>query len=357
MATRTDIPDLSDDDKAIVFHMLDAVLNRTILFAFLQGIYTGMVAFTLSKIFSRGRGVGKNAMALVIIVLCILTAINFAFLWSSSVYSFIHHGQNFWTVFVAITSRSGIAKLFQMGPGIAGCISTIVADSAMVWRCWIVWGRSWIIILLPLVFMVLGTAFKILQIRANMQATEPAVSFTTCTAIYVSLMLATTLLCTLLIVYRILSIEWAKTKLEGTRTCSFGAYRNVIEILVESAALYSAALTVFVVFVFQNEVDSGYSEIIAEFIRGVAPTLLIGRVASGHSRPDDSWKGSTISSLRFGTGRRTQTSTEASAEEGLMRSDDFVHDVEAQAPAGGPDEEKVNVCQRVEPEPVADKGV
>ncbi len=68
MAPQTDIPDLSDDDKALVFHTLDVDFNQPILFAFLQGeslsfvrpyvrsssltlgIYTGMVAFTLSRI-------------------------------------------------------------------------------------------------------------------------------------------------------------------------------------------------------------------------------------------------------------------------------------------------------------------
>ncbi len=44
-------------------------------------------------------------------------------------------------------------------------------------------------------------------------------------------------------------------------------------------------------------------------MQGVAPTLLIGRVAAGHSRPDDSWKGSVISgSLHFGTRSGAQPS-------------------------------------------------
>ncbi len=34
-------------------------------------------------------------------------------------------------------------------------------------------------------------------------------------------------------------------------------------------------------------------------MQGIAPTLLAGRVAAGHARPDDSWEGSIISSLRF----------------------------------------------------------
>lgn len=355
MATRTDIPDLSDDDKAIVFHVLDVALNRTILFAFLQGIYTGMVAFTLSKIFSRGRSVSTNAMALVITVLCILTAINFAFYWSYTVYSFIHQGQNFWTVFMSFSSPTDMAVFISDCTGIVACITTVVADSSLIWRCWIVWGRRWIIILLPLVFLILGIAFKILQIRITViLRTVPAINYATCTTIYLSFILATTLLCTLLIVYRILSIEWANSKLAGTRTYSLGAYRNVIEVMVESAALYSAVLIVYIIIIFQDLTVIKYVDAIGEFIRGVAPTLLVGRVASGHSRPDDSWNGSAISSLRFGTDRRTQTGTEMSTEEDTLRSDDFVHDVEAQA--GQPDEERVNVCQHVEPEPAADKG-
>ncbi len=34
-------------------------------------------------------------------------------------------------------------------------------------------------------------------------------------------------------------------------------------------------------------------------MQGIAPTLLAGRVAAGRARPDDSWQGSIISSLRF----------------------------------------------------------
>ncbi|KAK0185773.1 hypothetical protein F5146DRAFT_1227444 [Armillaria mellea] len=339
MATRTDIPDLSDDDKALTFHTLDVYLNQTILFAFLQGIYTGIVAYTVSRIFSRRRDVGINAMALVIMVLCILTSIDFALYWLAAVYSFIHHGQNFWTAITTCDLPSDMTKLFRVGPGVVGCISTIITDFAMVWRCLIVWGRHWIIILLPLVFMAIGTAFKILQIRAAVQVPESAINIKTYTAIYISLILATTLLCTLLIVYCILT------------------YGNIIEIIVESAALYSTTLIIYVVFLFQNGENAGYLNSIAEIIKGVAPTLLVGRVISGHSRPDDSWKGGAVSSLHFETSQHNQTSTEMSAEEDNLCSNDFVLDVEAQTLAGQPDEERVNVCQRVEPEPVANEGV
>ncbi len=38
--------------------------------------------------------------------------------------------------------------------------------------------------------------------------------------------------------------------------------------------------------------------------QGIAPTLLVGHVAAGHTRPDDSWQASstsTVSSLNFET--------------------------------------------------------
>ncbi|PBK70805.1 hypothetical protein ARMSODRAFT_1017593 [Armillaria solidipes] len=47
MATQTDIPDLTNDDKAAVFQVLDAKLNSQILYALVYGIYTGILAVTL----------------------------------------------------------------------------------------------------------------------------------------------------------------------------------------------------------------------------------------------------------------------------------------------------------------------
>ncbi|KAK0200630.1 hypothetical protein DFS33DRAFT_1278035 [Desarmillaria ectypa] len=52
---------------------------------------------------------------------------------------------------------------------------------------------------------------------------------------------------------------------------------------------------------FCNRIILGYFDVLAGIARGIAPTLLVKRVAAGHARPDDSWQGSVISgSLRFG---------------------------------------------------------
>ncbi|KAK0474964.1 hypothetical protein IW261DRAFT_1568453 [Armillaria novae-zelandiae] len=247
MATQTDIPDLSDDEKAIIFAVLETHLIRVVLFALLQGIYTGICVVTLWNIFANKSGGSRRAMIAVILVLYIMTAISFAFDWSLVHYSFIGHGDNFWTVTLAFTGldSTDASVISAIVLGIAGCISSIVADSTMVWRCWIVWGRRWIFALLPLIFMISGTAFKILQILVNIQATL-VISFETCTELYTSFILATTLLCTLLIIYRILSIEWAKPR-TNARRFSLGVYRNLIEVIVESAVIYSVTLILFMI--------------------------------------------------------------------------------------------------------------
>ncbi len=44
--------------------------------------------------------------------------------------------------------------------------------------------------------------------------------------------------------------------------------------------------------------------------QGIAPTLIVGRVASGHARPDDTWKESVLSSLHFGAWSRAARNTQ-----------------------------------------------
>ncbi|KAG7443259.1 uncharacterized protein BT62DRAFT_922045 [Guyanagaster necrorhizus] len=95
-----------------------------------------------------------------------------------------------------------------IGSGITGTLHTILADSTMIWRCWIVWGQHWLVILPPVLFLLSA---------------------------------------------------------------------------------------------------------IAAVAKGIAPTLLAGHVAAGHTCPDDSWQGSVISgSLHFGTHSGGQTSQQDS---------------------------------------------
>ncbi|KAK0221115.1 hypothetical protein EDD85DRAFT_960273 [Armillaria nabsnona] len=125
--------------------------------------------------------------------------------------------------------------------------------------------------------------------------------------LYSSLILVTLLWCTILIIYRILTLS-------GGVAAGMRVYHRVIEVLVESAALYSAVVVVLLVFEIRNEAVVVYIQELAIAIRGIVPTIIIGRIAAGHARPDDFWSGNTtMSSLQFRNHSSSQNDSRVSA--------------------------------------------
>lgn len=64
----------------------------------------------------------------------------------------------------------------------------------------------------------------------------------------------------------------------------------------------------------------------AAIVRGIAPTLLVGRVTAGRARSDQSWQGSVMSSLHFGTPRfraRDQSSIEVETLQSVGMDEDW----------------------------------
>ncbi|KAK0200702.1 hypothetical protein DFS33DRAFT_1070024 [Desarmillaria ectypa] len=267
-------------------------------------------------------------MVFMVVLLYVLATIYLAFQWSFTRYAFIDHGQTFWWIFVGLQSVTDRAVTFRLVGGITGCVSTVIADSSMIWRCWVVWGHRWWIILLPILCTISGTSkidtrivftelihyllvFDVISIYHVVADTTQSQSDSSPYAdridwalLALSLTLATTLLCTLLIVYRIVTVAG------GKHGAGLRSYRGVVEVIVESAALYSVSTVVFMAFVARNELTGAYPNVITASIKGIAPTLIVGRVASGHARPDDTWKESVMSSLHFGAWSRAPKNTQ-----------------------------------------------
>ncbi|KAK0433283.1 hypothetical protein EV421DRAFT_1718769, partial [Armillaria borealis] len=186
-----------------------------------------------------------------------------------------------------------------------------------IWRCWIVWGRSWRIVLIPIVCTTLAAVSRGIVAYYDTfgpaESKSPRVLFleniVSWSVLYSSLILATLLWCTILIIYRIWRVGGAAGRIH--------VYQRVIEMLVESASLYSAVLVVLMVFEARNELAGGYPEDLASAIRGIAPTILVGRVAAGHARPDNSWSdNTTASSIRFRSHSSSQNDSQMGAEPG-----------------------------------------
>ncbi|KAK0234650.1 hypothetical protein EDD85DRAFT_969533 [Armillaria nabsnona] len=299
-------PDLTNDDFHTIFEASDVYLNSTILQALMHGLYTGILCVTLWSIFrSSITSIGRYAMCLAIFALYILATI-----WLGNAWAFLHHafidkGQNCFTVFTELDGFSPMAIQETWTSSITSCISTFIADSSLIWRCWIVWGHQWIIIIIPVLCTILGTVFKGIILYHNIFDRVDDIADSTFigsiaewTMIYLVLTLTTTLWCTILILYQIISVA------RSSHRAGIHLYHGVIEALVESAGLYSIILIIDIVFVARDIPSGGYTDTLGAAIRGIAPTLLVGRVAAGYARPDDSWQdsASTVSSLNFGTG-------------------------------------------------------
>ncbi|PBK60846.1 hypothetical protein ARMSODRAFT_1065937 [Armillaria solidipes] len=252
-------------------------------------------------------------MTAILILLYVVTTIDFIINWLHISSTFVHNNQSFRTIYTFCT----IDRIsFVIVTATSSVICIILSDSIIIWRCWIIWGQRWLTILLPVLFLFASivclkpsVAFKVIATYKeyiNSDPTHLILGF----LLYPSFVLAMTLWCTLLIVYRIISVAWTGNGLR--------AYRHAIEILVESSALYSIILIFYVALYAYGSSLLIYFDLVAVIARGVAPTLLVGRVAAGHARPDDSWHGSVISgSLHFGTHSRSQNSQQDS----MMSSD------------------------------------
>ncbi len=77
--------------------------------------------------------------------------------------------------------------------------------------------------------------------------------------LYISCILATTLLCTLLIIYRIITVSY--------RGMGIQSFRGIIEIIVESALIYSIVLLVYIIVIARNSFAGSYADILVGYTR------------------------------------------------------------------------------------------
>ncbi|KAK0212116.1 hypothetical protein DFS33DRAFT_4290 [Desarmillaria ectypa] len=151
--TETAIPELTESQVKNIFQNLDIQLNSTILSALLHGFYTGVIVITLWTIVqSKSRLHGRGALFLIVVILFlyIFATVNALTNWVYLIRSFIMNGKNFWTIYITISM-----PIYFLA-GVTGCLSMILADTSLIWRCWTVWGRSWHVVLVPTICTLLA---------------------------------------------------------------------------------------------------------------------------------------------------------------------------------------------------------
>ncbi|KAK0241292.1 hypothetical protein EDD85DRAFT_394968 [Armillaria nabsnona] len=295
-----------EDDEKVVVETLTAYLNGVALEALVHGMYTSLVGVTLWYIFFnptiRLSKSHISRMSISVVLMYLFTTLNLGIRWSwmrsPLVFSRkdVQNGTAYYTF-----GNADDTTLWAIWGAATGA-NILIADSILTWRCWVVWGRRWPIVVLPILLTVSGIANDVLFIYHN--ATDkysldgaiwgPAVKWG---VIFYSMSLATTVYCTALIIFRILAHR--------------EQYWSVIEMVVESAVMYSLALVIFIGFLATDDVGGFYPKALLDTIAGIAPTLIVVRVASGQARSDESWQTKeTSSSLHFESSVCTVTATE-----------------------------------------------
>ncbi|KAF7306277.1 hypothetical protein MIND_00418600 [Mycena indigotica] len=302
--------------------------NSTLVELWFHGLYSAIVIVTLGLIYHH-RGTKKIFQATIV-----------AIPWTCST---IHATLTWWWLANAIDTNEG-----PNGPGLAFSLSHLppdlavvaqtffalnifLADCMFIWRCWCVWNRRSIVVLLPVIAAIIGAVLAGILIRYQLTALrastpfvveQTAAKFLKINTIYFSLSIATSLTTTFLIVLRIVLVQLAARAtrrtpgVEGSNgQLAAKDFNFIIEILVESAMLYSVTLLTFVVFDLHKSANAIYAQNIQSQMAGLAPLLIILRIAAGQARPQKDWEGKLeMSSLKFAGAGNAQSNSEINFE-------------------------------------------
>ncbi|KAJ7459259.1 hypothetical protein FB451DRAFT_1182284 [Mycena latifolia] len=249
------------------------------------GLYTGLFFLTLhAMIFKRAMHKHNLGIFLSLIAMYILSTVHVACRWLLVKNAFTVHGD---------TAES--AALYLVDPplwltvlsAVMLTVNPLVADCVLIWRCWIIWNRRWVIVVIPILCTLAGAGLGFRSIAEQaayvLNPNLDRDSFIDFATPYFSLSLVTTCLATVLIIFRIITMTEPATR----RSRGYG---RVVEIIVESALLYSVTLIIFLPLLVTASADDGYAQAVLAQMTGVGPTLIVARVTFGFARPDETWQ-------------------------------------------------------------------
>ncbi|KAF9255671.1 hypothetical protein L218DRAFT_1008306 [Marasmius fiardii PR-910] len=167
---------------------------------------------------------------------------------------------------------------------------TFIGDAMLLFRCYIVYERSWKVIIVPVILWIGGTVTGVLLIYTFATLKAPAFISTTNAQPYgdtaIGISLAINVVTTGLIVWRIWSIDKQNTSVMTNDTdmrARSSKLRRVVRILIDSAGLYTIATIIFVItYVTGSNASYPTSDCLVQII-GISFNLIIIRVDAGKS--------------------------------------------------------------------------
>ncbi|KAF4618078.1 hypothetical protein D9613_012632 [Agrocybe pediades] len=277
-------------------------LNSTLLYQFLFGIYTGVFPVAMYiYVHSKNRTRTKDVIIIgSITALYFLTAVNTAMNWLYTNILFITNGGTRVDLFME-SALQGV----PLGQEIIGDLTIfaayVFADGLLVWRCFHSCGRSFYRSSLPIALLVVETVLAItataytclLTAKPNFETDQTDLISSRLNAATYVVVAATSVVSTGVICRQI----WGRA---SPRSRSWKHYRTIINILLESSAMYTVAVLYSAIsdFISTGDLQSSYTIIllsnfldgITQIVSGLAPTLMIVRlcVSSGKEDAEDS---------------------------------------------------------------------
>ncbi|PPQ73662.1 hypothetical protein CVT25_007071, partial [Psilocybe cyanescens] len=205
-----------------------------------------------------------------------------------------------------------------------------------IWRCYHVWGQSYRTISVPLILLITECGLSFATMVFSNEFTETTseanvILYNNISNALVFVSLGTTVITTFLIGYRIHSVA----RLDGSP--SKRLFNHIVIMIVESAAAYSLALLLEVIFSFVPSTpvpgstmrEAGYyiqSVLIIVPKQGIAPTILVARIATNDNHTVASSTTTHISGVQFVSQQGSRSGRSANATGGhihvAFRTDD-----------------------------------
>jgi len=278
---------ISNDMAALVgfgceafFYGAFTIRQDKLIVHFSLGCYTILFAVSIYLMFhSPRRGSGVNKPIFVISVLLYLScSTHFALEFS-----------HFYDVLVA-KGVKGFANETHVliGADLLIVVTDFIGELILIYRCWVLWSKRYWIIVLPILTSISSlVCFSIvlhllLRIDPNSPIAPP--SLVPLGLASFSLPLGTNVMVTTLIASRIWYLSPRKVRdIRSSARFPTKTARAAIDIVVESGMLYLAVQLIFVVLFAIRHPAQGVVGVVAVQIYGIAPTLILIRVALGMS--------------------------------------------------------------------------
>ncbi|KAH9482092.1 hypothetical protein JR316_0004187 [Psilocybe cubensis] len=200
-------------------------------------------------------------------------------------------------------------------------IQFMIGDMIIIWRVWVVWGRSYLAAAIPFLLMLSSAGVRFAEAaELTTFAHRPRIA-----DVATALLVTNVILSTILIAGRIWYMQWKMNKLLGRApsTRSQNKYQGVLLLIIESGAIYALSQIIDLIL---DDVHSNGIHTVLDLqipLAGILPTLIVLVVHLDlvpGSTVSETQRSTTVGSKFQAASRPTNTSSGFGASKGTSVS-------------------------------------